>query len=540
MWHIYFSILALAVSFWFILKEYPTLYGIVVPTCILRRKVLKITVITSMAIASVIAALFTGSGAPAVQASGNPVLVHTTVLASSLLTLMLLEYMGIPSPAALAVFGAMEASALITVPGYGLDALPLLYYAGAVVSTLCLSSIFYLAIRWLICHSDVHMLRLSEYMRMALVCAVVVLSLGVGFNYGGFFSGMLHPAAGRTFILIAVTAVIVLPQFLFWRRSEYLSNLVGDRCTEWNTRTILSVILSLSVVYILFNILFIGNLPPLAPVPLVYAGIAGVQIARKRVFVETETVLKGIAGMFIAPVLSFIFTYLVLRLSGDGMASDTLHLADFSLILLLLAIILVICAAAYVSAQVRGKKEVERLLYAQQNEIYQNNRAINELEIKSVLNENQLLHDTLELKRKEAMNIALSICEQKEYLESLNTIVSHIAVSDSEEERGKLIGELQSSIKNRLSFDQEIDSFYFYAQAEAVHKDFALRLAERFPELTEQEKRLVTLLRLGFSSKYIASLMNISTKSVEIGRYRLRQKLKLSKGDNLVNFIKSL
>ena len=67
-----------------------------------------------------------------------------------------------------------------------------------------------------------------------------------------------------------------------------------------------------------------------------------------------------------------------------------------------------------------------------------------------------------------------------------------------------------------------------------------MRLAERFPDLTEQEKRLVTLLRLGFSSKYISSLMNVSPKSVEIGRYRLRRKLKLTKGDNLVNFLKSI
>lgn len=51
---------------------------------------------------------------------------------------------------------------------------------------------------------------------------------------------------------------------------------------------------------------------------------------------------------------------------------------------------------------------------------------------------------------------------------------------------------------------------------------------------------LAALLRLGFSSKYIAALMNITPKSVEISRYRLRQKLGLSKGDNLVNFIRSI
>ena len=73
-----------------------------------------------------------------------------------------------------------------------------------------------------------------------------------------------------------------------------------------------------------------------------------------------------------------------------------------------------------------------------------------------------------------------------------------------------------------------------------VHEDFNAKLAENFPDLTQQEKRLAALLRLGFSSKYIATLMNITPKSVEISRYRLRQKLGLTRGDNLVNFIKSI
>ena len=34
--------------------------------------------------------------------------------------------------------------------------------------------------------------------------------------------------------------------------------------------------------------------------------------------------------------------------------------------------------------------------------------------------------------------------------------------------------------------------------------------------------------------------MNVTPKSIEISRYRLRQKLRLSKGDNLVNFLKSI
>ena len=138
------------------------------------------------------------------------------------------------------------------------------------------------------------------------------------------------------------------------------------------------------------------------------------------------------------------------------------------------------------------------------------------------------------------MNVALSIVEQKEYLESLNTIVKKLAKTKDERERDKLISELSASLRQRLSHDREVDSQYFYAQAESLHEDFNAKLAENFPDLTPQERRLSTLLRLGFSSKYIATLMNITPKSVEISRYRLRQKLGLSKGDNLVNYIKSI
>ena len=80
----------------------------------------------------------------------------------------------------------------------------------------------------------------------------------------------------------------------------------------------------------------------------------------------------------------------------------------------------------------------------------------------------------------------------------------------------------------------------FYAQSEILHKDFNMRLGEAFPNLTESERKLANLLRQGLSSKYIASLMNITPKSVEISRYRLRAKLGLRRSDNLIQFIKTI
>jgi DNA-binding CsgD family transcriptional regulator len=79
-----------------------------------------------------------------------------------------------------------------------------------------------------------------------------------------------------------------------------------------------------------------------------------------------------------------------------------------------------------------------------------------------------------------------------------------------------------------------------YQKAEVANKNFINRLNQDFPDLTQLDKKLLILVRIGLSSKEIAPLMNISPKSVEISRYRLRKKLKLDKNTNLSDFSKSM
>jgi DNA-binding NarL/FixJ family response regulator len=213
---------------------------------------------------------------------------------------------------------------------------------------------------------------------------------------------------------------------------------------------------------------------------------------------------------------------------------------DFVVIGIAVVILIALAFAGYARRQSIQKEATERLVYAQQQQIYENSRALSDMELKVVLSENQALHNAVEMKRQEVMNVALSIVEQREYLESLNSLVKQLSMTSDGREKDRLISELGASLRQRLSYDRDIDSQYFYAQAESLHEDFNAKLSENFPDLTQQEKRLATLLRLGFSSKYIATLMNITPKSVEISRYRPRQKLGLSKGENLVNYIKSI
>lgn len=71
-------------------------------------------------------------------------------------------------------------------------------------------------------------------------------------------------------------------------------------------------------------------------------------------------------------------------------------------------------------------------------------------------------------------------------------------------------------------------------------REFLKKLESVHPNLTPNDIRLCAYLRLNLSSKEVAELLNISPRSVEIKRYRLRKKMNLSHEDNLVNYILKL
>ena len=71
-------------------------------------------------------------------------------------------------------------------------------------------------------------------------------------------------------------------------------------------------------------------------------------------------------------------------------------------------------------------------------------------------------------------------------------------------------------------------------------RKFLKKLKKVHPNLSPNDIKLCAYLRLNLSSKEIAPLLNISARSVEIKRYRLRKKLGLEHNINLVDYILKL
>ena len=461
-------------------------------------------------------------------------------LLSSFIILLALKFFSLKASAVYAFIGALAASGFVA--GQGLERSFLISFLGAPVMAFVLSAGLRAMLRGIFSRVNVHMITLSHYMRLAVIFCIAITAAAVGFNWGGFLNGFGRMIGGED--AATVSAVIIAAIFML------LSRFIGQSGNEDNSTafsefsiySVVSVGLSVAATLLFFSFDATAGLMHMAPAPLsvsalVMASVAGAEVAQKSRMVSDEYYVKEGISMVAAPAGAFGLTYLMLHIKGVA-AEDAM--ISFLIMAVAILVLVFLAFADYARGQRDQREATDRILYAQRQQIYEHSRALSDMELKVVLSENQALHNAVEQKRQEVMNVALSIVEQKEFLESLDDMVSRLAKSDDPNEKDRLVAELSSALKQRLSYDSDVDSQYFYAQAESLHEDFNAKLSENFPNMTQQERRLATLLRLGFSSKYIATLMNITPKSVEISRYRLRQKLGLGKGDNLVNFIKSI
>ena len=95
----------------------------------------------------------------------------------------------------------------------------------------------------------------------------------------------------------------------------------------------------------------------------------------------------------------------------------------------------------------------------------------------------------------------------------------------------RLLGQIDTNIEH----DDDLQAFQ--TSFDSVHHDFFRQLEAAYPSLTPKEKLLCAYIKMNLLSKEIAPLLNISLRGVEISRYRLRKKLNLTEGENLIEFL---
>ncbi len=143
---------------------------------------------------------------------------------------------------------------------------------------------------------------------------------------------------------------------------------------------------------------------------------------------------------------------------------------------------------------------------------------------------NEKLKVEIDSKNRELAISTMSIIKKNEFL---NSIKDKLATAANPTQIKSVIRTIDKNITND-------DDWEFFEEAfNNADKDFFRRLQEKHKELTPNDLRLCAYLRLNLSSKEIAPLLNISIKSVEVKRYRLRKKMNLAHEAGLTEYILS-
>ena len=171
----------------------------------------------------------------------------------------------------------------------------------------------------------------------------------------------------------------------------------------------------------------------------------------------------------------------------------------------------------------------------QEKLIEENQRKLNLMALKQneeiMRIKNEQLEDNIEQKNKELAISTMAMIKKNQFMNALLNDLEPAAANPT-------VSRVLRTIKRSLKND---DDWEFFEQAfDNADKDFLKRLKESHPALTNHDLKLCAYLRLNLSSKEIAPLLNISVKSVDIKRYRLRKKMTLLHDQNLTEYILSL
>ncbi|WP_394464670.1 triple tyrosine motif-containing protein [Mariniflexile sp. HNIBRBA6329] len=171
------------------------------------------------------------------------------------------------------------------------------------------------------------------------------------------------------------------------------------------------------------------------------------------------------------------------------------------------------------------RKQREKLLYKTQRD----------LELKELENKQQLMHfnnenlkQDIDNKNRELAISTMSLIKKNEFL---NTIKSELQKAQDQKSLKSVIKIIDKNLNNT-------DDWHAFEEAfNNADQDFLKKIKSEHPSLTSNDLRLCAYLRLNLSSKEIAPLLNISSRSVEVKRYRLRKKMDLPHESSLTDYI---
>jgi inorganic phosphate transporter, PiT family len=505
-----------------------------------------------------------------------------TVSLCAALTVFFMTRKGLPVSTSQAIVGAIMGWIYFTGNKADLGVLSKIvttWISGPILGMI-FSALLFLALRFFLNKAKIHVIKLDTYIRISLIVTGAFGAYSLGANnianvMGVFLSSA--PAINIDFGFFSLDGVQILLLLGgisiavgIYTYSERVMHTVGNGILSLSPEAAIVVVLSQALVLFLFssaglsNILISIGLPPLPLVPVsstqvVIGAVLGIGLVKGSQDINSKTLIGIAMGWVTTPVIAGILTFIALffvqnvfdlpitQKPIENDAVDLIFKNDINTIrqldmivpgIIITSVFLITMLVFLILRQQKLRLKAENDLLAQQNQLFQTQRSLSEMEMKAIQSKNEVLHSNLELRRKEFIDMAFNLTEQRLFLEELTNRLEGVMETEQQASTKQNLKSIIALIRQKMSFAREKETFY--GEVEQIHKDFKMKLDTSFPGLSDQEKKLATLIRLNLSNKEIATLLSISPKSVEVSRYRLKRKLGLEKEDNLLQFINTI
>lgn len=155
-----------------------------------------------------------------------------------------------------------------------------------------------------------------------------------------------------------------------------------------------------------------------------------------------------------------------------------------------------------------------------------------EAELELIRVRNEQLQQDIDNKNRELAISTMSLVKKNELLHQIKSALR---------QEGAPEDNIRRVIRTIDKNTDEAETWNFFKEAfENADQEFFKKIQEKHPKLTHNDLKLCAYLRLNLSSKEVAPLLNISVRSVEVKRYRLRKKMELEHDEGLVEYILSI
>ncbi|WP_027419544.1 tetratricopeptide repeat protein [Crocinitomix catalasitica] len=196
------------------------------------------------------------------------------------------------------------------------------------------------------------------------------------------------------------------------------------------------------------------------------------------------------------------------------------------LLILVYSLLFIIVLILFLIYRAKQKKKTE-LLGVEKNKVEKRlavkSKESSQLSIKLDNKDNDLTDFAIDLRRKQSFN--------KDLLNRLTNLSSSNQIEID-------LKALISDVRSELFIDKNLK--FYQENIDKINHEFKMKLLQLYPSLTQNEQQLCAMLRLGLTTKEIATVKGISPASVKVLRHRIRKKMHLKAESNLVDLLKSV